>query len=91
MRLGFDRVALIRISALDMSRPASLIYSPADPLVLALEVTRPDGTTFGAPTVTRDALGEYHATYTPDAVGVWTETWTSTTPNGSVTVQHHVD
>jgi len=54
---------------------------------VVVAVTRPDGTTITAPDVTTPSTGYYRAdTFVPDAVGLWTFTWTVT---GTVTDVAH--
>jgi hypothetical protein len=55
------------------------VYDRAGALTAAtvsIAVTKPDGTSFTAPTVTSPSTGYYQAeTFVPDATGVWTFIW----------------
>jgi hypothetical protein len=48
---------------------------------VAIALTRPNGTTFTAPSITHPSTGTYRATPVPDAVGTWAGAWST---SGSV-------
>jgi hypothetical protein len=52
---------------------------------VTLALTRPDGTTFPAPTVSNPSTGIYRAAPEPDAVGPWAGAWTTSGAVTSVT------
>jgi len=44
---------------------------------VSIVLTRPDGTTFPAPTISNPSTGVYRATPVPDQVGAWAGVWTT--------------
>jgi hypothetical protein len=52
---------------------------------VTLALTRPDGTSFTAPTITNPSTGIYRAVPVPDVVGIWSGAWSTSGAVTSVT------